>query len=136
MWKSNKFKKQSGQVMLLTIVVLSGTLMTVSGVVGFLMLHKIRQSTDIVNSAKAIFAADSGIEWELYRCFKCKSVEICDFSCASPYDNPPPMTNSSNFTAIITDIDTDGKPDFIKSIGKAGNTARAFLMMLQGATGP
>lgn len=132
MWESNKSKKQSGQVMLLTVVVLSGTLMTVSGIVGFLMLHKIRQSTDIVSSAKAIFAADSGIEWELYRCFKCKSVEICDSDCASPYDNPPSMFNNSEFTTTIT-FGASSTPTFIKSIGKAGNTARAFLMMLQGA---
>ncbi len=122
--------------MLLTIVVLSGTMLTVSALIGFLMLHKIRQSTDIVNSTKAILAADSGIEWELYKCFKCYSTEICDSDCPAPYNPPysgPQMTNDSTASTTII-FDASSTPESIKSIGKAGNTARAFQMMFQGAT--
>ena len=126
-----------GQVMLLTTVVLSGTFLVVSGMVGFLMVYKIRQSTDMTNSTKAILAADSGIEWELYRCFKCYSAEICDSDCPAPYSPPsysgPQMANNSIATTTVI-FNASGTAESIKSVGKSGNTARAFQMMLKGAT--
>lgn len=59
-----------GQVMLLTVVLLSGTVLGTTAIAGLLMTYELRQATLATDSAKAIFAADTGLEWQLYRAFK------------------------------------------------------------------
>ncbi|TRZ65014.1 MAG: hypothetical protein D4Q79_00265, partial [Spirochaetia bacterium] len=59
-----------GQAMLLTVLVLGASILGVSTIAGYLTLLKIRAASDTANSTKAIFAADTGIEWELYKQFK------------------------------------------------------------------
>ncbi|MBT9169111.1 MAG: hypothetical protein DDT19_02463 [Syntrophomonadaceae bacterium] len=71
------------------------------------MTLRIRASSDITNSAKAIFAADAGIEWELYKQFK------------NPNYPKPLLSNNADFTSS-----NDGRN--IKSIGQASNSFRAF----------
>lgn len=100
--------KNKGQVMLLTVVVIGGLLLSASAIAGLLMLYQIRQSSDITNSTKAIFAADTGIEWELYRMFQ-----------DAVYPQPI-MTNQANFTTSVYGTST------IKSIGTSGKSSRAF----------
>src|SRR4030042_1587581 len=108
-----------GQAMLLTVLILSGAILGASPISGYLMLLKIRGSSDISNSAKAIFAADSGIEWELYKYFKnpdCSQV-ASTFSFCSQYD----LSNGAKFT-----ITGDPENNKIKVIGESANTFRAF----------
>jgi len=115
---SHKFvvsHRVKGQVMLLTVLILGGSILAASTITGYLMLLKVRESSDITNSAKAIFAADSGIEWELYKQFK----------------NPDyPRPSLSNNTTFISSNDTQK----IKSIGESNNIFRAFESELSGAT--
>lgn len=56
--------------MLLTVLILGGSILGASAIAGYLMTLKIRNSSDIINSTKAIYAADAGIEWKLYNLFK------------------------------------------------------------------
>ena len=56
--------------MILTVLVLGGTILGATTIAGLLTVYQIRQTTDLGNSAKAIFAADTGIEWGLYQFFK------------------------------------------------------------------
>jgi hypothetical protein len=58
-----KNRKRSGQVMILTVLALGGTILGAATVASLLVVYQIRQSTDLANSARAIFAADTGIEW-------------------------------------------------------------------------
>ena len=104
-----------GQVMLLTVLILGGSILGASTIAGYLMLLKIRGASDITNSTKAIFAADTGIEWELYKQFK-----------DSGYPKPS-LSNGTDFTSS-----NDGT--VIKSIGQSSNSFRAFEMELSGAT--
>jgi hypothetical protein len=116
--KSQRLKVKSsisGQVMLLTVLILSGSILGASTIAGYLMLLKVRSASDITNSAKAIFAADTGIEWELYKQFK------------NPGYPKPSLSNNTNF---ISSNDTQK----IKSIGESNNIFRAFESDLQGAT--
>ncbi len=53
---------RTGQVMILSVVILGGVLLSAASVAGLLMVYQIRASNDAVNSAKAVFAADAGIE--------------------------------------------------------------------------
>ncbi len=106
-------KGHKGQVMLLTVLVIGGLLLGASSIAGLLMVYQIRQSSDVVNSTKAIFAADTGIEWELYRMFKDANY------------SKPSMTNNADFNTTVYGTST------IKSVGTSGNSSRAFEMNLQ-----
>ncbi len=106
--------------MLVTVIALSGIVLSATTVAGILMLYQIRQSTDAGNSTKAIFAADTGIEWEFYRFFK------------DPTYPKPTFTNDADFT-IACDSTLSTSPDgtniesiTIKSNGKAAKNFRAF----------
>ncbi|MEK7162955.1 MAG: four helix bundle protein [Patescibacteria group bacterium] len=113
--KTQNLKPNSGQVMLLTVLILGGAILGASTIAGYLMILKIRLSSDITNSTKAAFAADTGIEWGLYKQFK------------NPNYSKPLFSNNSDFT-----ISNDGQ--FIKSIGKSSNSYRAFAIQFQEAT--
>ena len=106
--------KQSGQVMLITVLVLSGIMIAASTIAGYLMLLKIRQSSEMTSSARAIFAADAGIEWDLYRRVK-------------DANYPPPIFNNGPGVSVRV---TAG-PTYTKSIGSDGNISRAFDMTFE-----
>ena len=55
--------------MVLTVLMLGGVLLSASAIAGFLMFYQARQANDAVNSAKAFFAADTALEWQIY-CFE------------------------------------------------------------------
>ena len=57
---------RTGQAMLLMVLSIGGTILGATTIAGLLMLYQIRSATDFSNSAKAVFAADSGTEWALY----------------------------------------------------------------------
>lgn len=61
---------EKGQVMLITVLTLSGIILGATTIGGLLMAYQIRQSSNITNSTKAIMAADAGIEYQLYNHFK------------------------------------------------------------------
>ncbi|MDP3052353.1 MAG: hypothetical protein Q8N22_00100, partial [bacterium] len=113
--KEYSSNRKGGQVMLLTVLILGSAILSASTIAGYLMTLKIRASSDIANSAKAIFAADAGVEWELYKLFK-----------DSNYPKPS-LSNNANFTSS-----NDGA--VIKSIGRSGNSFRAFEIEFFGAT--
>lgn len=123
--------KNSGQVMLMAVLALSGTILGVSAIAGLLMLNQIRQSNDIVNSNKAIFAADSGIEWRLYKFFKAdnQTCQECPAGGACP---EPSFKNGAVFQATCDFQAAAGAPKVtVKSTGISGNNARAFEIVLE-----
>lgn len=58
--------RRRGQVLLLAVLALGGTMIVVTAIAGFIMLFQIRQVGEVENSARAIFAADAGVECGLY----------------------------------------------------------------------
>jgi hypothetical protein len=56
--------------MILAVLAIGGTLIAATTIAGLLMVYQIRQATDLEKSARAIFAADAGIEWGLYQFFQ------------------------------------------------------------------
>ena len=105
--RKNQKSKIHGQVMLLTVLLLGGSLIAPSTIAGYLMVLKIRQSSDIANSTKAIFAADTGIEWDLYKRLK------------NPNYPKPQLSNGATFEVFAEASST-------KSIGTAAKSSRAF----------
>ncbi|MBU6141931.1 hypothetical protein KGO95_02310 [Patescibacteria group bacterium] len=118
--------KRSGQVMLITVLALSGTLLGATAIAGYLMLNQVRQTTDTVNSTKAVFAADAGIEWRLYKFFKVDG-EVCQDCPAGGACPAPALTNNATFTTTCTSstASTTQTVD-IQSKGLSNNSARAF----------
>jgi len=82
-------------------------MLAASTIAGYLMLLKIRGASDITNSSKAVFAADTGVEWELYKQFKNLSYP------------KPSLSNNADFQTSKDSLS-------IKSIGQATGIFRAF----------
>lgn len=80
--------KNSGQAMLLTVIMMSGIFMVATAIAGMLTFYQLQQANDISNSAAAIFAADGSLEEGVYRYLKteidCEGV--CDLE-VSPFGN-------------------------------------------------
>jgi len=115
-FQTRKKNNEKGQVMLMIVMLIGSSILMATTISGYLMLQRLRMSSEIVDSTKAILAADTGIEWELYRYNK--------LDCNYP---KPQMTNDSNFK---TSIDSDHCPTVadvsVRSIGNAIKSYRAF----------
>ncbi|MDE2000966.1 MAG: hypothetical protein KGI60_00160 [Patescibacteria group bacterium] len=121
---------KSGQVMLITVLALSGTILGATTIAGLLMLYQMRQASDIANSTKAIFAADTGIEWRLYKFFKADK-DAC-LSCPDGGACPAPtLANGATFTSTCDSQTVNGVQTVtIRSTGVSQNNARAFEITL------
>jgi len=117
--------KLKGQAMLLTVLILGSTILAASTIAGYLTVLKIRASSDTTNSAKAIFAADTGIEWELYN-VTCVSRGLAPCPIGKPTFSPE---NGAGF-------DSSNVGGVIKSRGQSGNIFRAFEANLSGPPTP
>lgn len=127
---SRQLSSRQGQVMILTILALGGTLLGATTVAGLLTLYQIRNSTDLTNSAKAIFAADAGIEWALYKstCANgggqqpCAALEEGEFEFSN--DSKVKVTCQDAAGAVLDC--TDPTVTSLRSVGTAGGSSRAF----------
>jgi hypothetical protein len=116
--------------MILTVLALGGAVLGATTIAGLLMLYQIRETTDLANSAKAIYAADSGIEWSLFNWFCgpsgngriCQSLPLfvngakLAVSCYDGSGNPLSPCDSTSNAASVT----------FKAKGTSGNSNRAF----------
>lgn len=109
----NEFMKNrnrdSGQVMLLTAMLVSAMVIAATSLAGLLTLYQLRQVTDVKGSGAAIFAADSGIECLSYQ-FAGNSID-----CSSGT-----LSNGAHFTTTST------APGVYVSIGTSGRSSRAL----------
>jgi hypothetical protein len=124
-------RKESGQVMLITVLALSGTILGATTIAGLLMLYQVRQSTDIVNSTKAIFAADSGLEWRLYKFYKTDNQVCRDCPDGGACPSPAPQNESTFQTTCVLQGSGPSQAVAIKSIGTSGNNSRALEITLR-----
>lgn len=108
-------KYQSGQVMILTVVLISGAILSATSLAGLLVMYQLKQSTDVRNSAKAIFAADAGIECALYNYNPNDPTSPRGVDC-SKWD----LSNESSFNTKMT------TPTVVVSVGRSGRSVRAF----------
>lgn len=124
--KTYNLKPNSGQTMLLMVLVLTASLLSVAMISGLVMLFQIRQSGDFTNSAEAIFAAETGAEW--WRMSMRKGIA------------PPTPTSSTVNNILRNDNDSSfeifpvaGNPNQVKIVGTSGNSKRALLVTVSGA---
>ena len=72
--------------MLLTVLIVSGTILGATTIAGLLMLYQVRQATNFGQSLQALFAADTGLEWKLYQQFQDKNYPKPVFSADTDAD--------------------------------------------------
>lgn len=139
--------RRSGQAMLIAVLSLGGAILGATAIAGFLTLYQIRDTTDSANSAKAIFAADSGVDWALFNYYcstetpnRCPSVTAGTneyptssfsngaISAVSCYDNfsaagtPVKCSNASTVEALSTGISLDSERAFYLAVSGSTTT--------------
>ncbi|MDI6717961.1 MAG: hypothetical protein QMD86_02905 [Patescibacteria group bacterium] len=126
-WKINPKTSQKGQIMLLSAMLLGSSALVFTSIAGYLMIQRLRTSANAVDSTKAIFAADAGIECELYKANLADLNNPRSINCAK-------LSFQDDKTQIYTEIikDNAGSPQFIKSIGTYLKSKRAFLVGFAG----
>lgn len=124
--------------MILAVLALGGALLGATTIAGFLMLYQIRATTDVENSAKAIFAADSGVEWELFN-YYCADSGRCTIP---PVPSPLLFSNGVVATSTCYDGSNAAVDCYVTSTavygvseGTAVGSSRAFYVSLTGSSG-
>jgi len=90
-------------------------------IAGFLIVNQIKMTSNAADSAKAVFAADAGIEWGVY-----------NYSRPSSTDPTPVFSNGASFTVTCYDSSSseidcrNASTSLMKSSGRAGASYRAF----------
>jgi len=111
----------SGQTMILTVMMLTGAILSATAISALLVLFQLRQASDIKASTQAIFAADSGVECIFYEKVIVEPVTgVGDYASCRVRD-PDAFENGASY--IVT---WDESFTTFKSIGTSGRTARAF----------
>lgn len=110
MKKSVKNTSQNGIALLLTVVILSIVTLIVV-LIANIVIVQLRLAKDIGDSQAAIYAADSGVEWQLYQIRKGIAVAS------------PAMSNGATVETTVT----GAAPNFtIKSLGSYNLVKRQF----------
>ena len=120
-----------GQAMILAVMALGGAILGATTIAGFLMVYQIRQTTDLANSAKAIFAADAGVECALYNQFissDCAESNTLTNGASYAVD----CVNGSGATVACD----SGSAEVLFSRGTAATARRAFSAQLATTTFP
>ena len=131
-----------GQVMIITIVMMGGILLSATAIAGLLLVYQIRQSNDSVSSAKAFFASDTGLEitsWcyfkgcDAYKDYNDNDCNISDSDNTAPFEATDPPASSCVFnpsSGVAYEIDstlTDEKLNIISRGYAAGENVIRIL---------
>ena len=107
--------------MLLSIIAIGGTLIAATTLAGLLMTYQLHGMSGIADSAKAIFAADTGLDWGLYQNVHPTST-----------DPAPSLSNGTDFSlrcynSASIEVDCrDASANTIRSVGHMGTSYRAL----------
>jgi len=118
---------KSGQVMLLTVLIMFGVILSATTIGGYLMLNQLRQAGNAGNSIKALAAADAGMECELFK----------HFNSEAPADECAIIVQFDATTApvsLVTAREIGATTTVIRSVGGAARTFRAFEVSIITAT--
>jgi len=123
--------QSKGQVMMIVVMVLSGVIIGSVAISGIMTARQTRQTADAGASAKAVYAADAGLEWRVYKFIKdyynceCPSGKTCD-------ELLPPQFEDSNVVLNTNCSVSSHKPDevysyyTITSNSKVSNSSYVF----------
>ncbi len=99
--------------MIISVITLGGMLLGSAGIAGLLMSYQIRSANDAVNSAKAFFAADAGVEASGYCLNKLATPTTpCDNSVLGPFVQSLTFSDSPNvYVTATSTVLSDGSRD-------------------------
>ncbi|MEK9154860.1 MAG: hypothetical protein AAB596_02225 [Patescibacteria group bacterium] len=117
---SQIISNNSGQAMLLAVFLIGSGILAFTSIAGYLMAQRIRTASDITDSAKAIIAADAGLECGLYKIYKSDS-NLSDCANWLIFNNGA-SNNISTFTITGN--------NYLKVIGSSRRSNRAFIIGL------
>jgi hypothetical protein len=115
---TGKQKPESGQVMLLSVLIMAG-MMASAMAVSLIMLNEIRLARQIPYSVNAIAAADAGIECAMHQYWVVGN--RCGAVCTSP-GTVSMLDDDARFTASIT----CGAATTVRSIGEFRGVRRSL----------
>ncbi len=116
---------QSGQAMLIVVLILGATMLGVTTIVGYVSLQKIKNVANITDSTKAIYAADSGVEWCFYNKIGSNGTSTFDCSGSSPTTGTSSLSLSNGSSVSVSESGQE-----VKSIGTDNSSYRAFGIFL------
>ncbi len=127
--------------MLISVLSLGGAILGATTVAGLLTLYQLRAAADSENSAKAIFAADTGMEWAQFD-YYCTFAGRCSITQGVNDIPTSSLVFSNGATAGVVCSDAAGAVSMCSSTstvsalstGQSGNSRRAFILSLTGAT--
>lgn len=129
--------------MLIAVLSLGGAILGATTVAGLLTLYQIRATTDTANSAKAIFAADAGVEWVLFNHYcETTSPPRCSLVLGTDYAMPVFANGASTTANCYDSYDTSGTSTYCSdpgvesaiSAGIANESERAFFLGVSDST--
>ena len=103
--------KRDGQVMLLTVLILSAVFLGSAVIAGLLMVYQLQQITRVIDSTKSIFAAETGIERGLFRIYRCGTVNGVVFG-----NNPAPVVPLGWNLTKFQDLCSEAGQEFTNGI--------------------
>ena len=118
--------KNRGQVMLMSVLLICGAILAVSALASSLVLQQLKKSTAAGESARAVFAADAGVERALWERYHNSAVQSGCASSTSPLSFSDMLTNDSEYTTLIKGC------DYASSLGEYGRSVRAFHISFDG----
>ncbi|MDP2705702.1 MAG: hypothetical protein Q8O49_00660 [bacterium] len=123
-------KKNSGQAMILTVIMMSGIFMLATAIAGMVTFYQLQQASDVNNSTMAIFAADGALEEGLYRYLN------TDINCDQPIcdiEGIPIFSNGAIGEAQVVMPVNNGDPIRFFSFGydPGRRTTRSLEMSMQ-----
>ena len=117
--QASKGQAPRGQVMLLSALLIGGSILAATSVAGYLMVLQVRQSTNIASSAKAITAASTGIDWALYQ----RKIGNNGYSS---------QTLGQEYFSNGSEVRITKNGNIITSVGRSINSYRAFSLDVSG----
>jgi hypothetical protein len=101
----------------MSVAIIGSVMLALTTIAGYMSTQRLRNSVDIGNSGKAVYAADAGMEHELYELF------------VNATSTPVSGSLSSGATYSASTTGGGGLYD-IKSFGDAKKSHRAFYLHL------
>lgn len=116
-------KTQSGSILIFSVLML-GVILTITLALGNIFLPRLKTATQAINSAAAIYASDSALEWCLYT----QSGKL-------PSISSPVMSNGATFviyypsiTNTIATCATTETPINHQAVGTYQGVSRSFII--------
>jgi len=125
---------QAGQALIMTVILLGGIMIGTTAVAGIVLVNAVRSSTLSGFSTQAIYAADAGLEWELYQYYVNPLQDVPQFSASNPNLNVETCS-------FVWKEDNSALPFSVRKLGPANdytcpNSNADYTIRSVGISGP